>query len=131
MWHAQRAGHGLTLEQLGALEPDLAIEHIIEILDVLQSENWMLEKEEEGEWMLIRDLSEQSLLDLYYLMPGRLPDGNASRIPRSGTERSLQMIFNRYRNSVQETLSVPIKPLLLKADTGTDNEPVTAAADAH
>ncbi|MDZ7735388.1 MAG: YihY family inner membrane protein [Gammaproteobacteria bacterium] len=63
MWHAQRAGHGLTLEQLGALEPDLAVEHIIEILEALQGDNWLLDKEAEGEWILTRDLSEQNLLD--------------------------------------------------------------------
>ena len=135
MWHAQREGHGLSLEQLGALEPALAVEHIIQILDELQNENWVFEKEDEGEWILTRDLSEQNLLDLYYLMPGRLPDGTASRIPRSSTERSLQMIFNRYRNSVQEILSVPIKPLLLDPDPDSipdaDKRPVKTAVDTR
>ncbi len=128
MWQVQRAGRGLTLEQLGSLEPNLAMEHIIEILDVLQSENWVMERETEGEWMLTRDLSEQQLLDLYYLLPGRLPEVNASRIPRSETEHSLQVVFNRYRHSVQETLSVPVKSLL---SAGGEADADQATADAY
>lgn len=111
LWQVQREGNSLTLEQLVALEPEMPAEHLIQILEQLQSENWILEKAEQGEWVLIRDLSEQTLLDLYYLMPGRLPVAHTSRIPRSDMERSLQMIFNRYRDSLQETLSVSLRPL--------------------
>jgi len=129
LWQMQREGRGLTLEQLGTLEPDLAVEHIIEILEALETDHWVLEKEAEGEWVLIRDLSDLSLLDLYYLMPGRLPEGHASRIPRSGTERTLQIIFNRYRDSVQETLSVPIKPLFQEiGQEPSEADRVTAVA---
>lgn len=123
---AQREGGSLTVQQLGALEPELAVEQIIAILDELQKEHWVLEKETEGDWVLIRDLSEQTLLDLYYLMPGRLPGATSSRIPSSQVERELQMIFNRYSDAVQQTLSVPIKPLL-QVDAAGDAA-VTAAA---
>lgn len=117
LWQAQREGIGLTLEQLGALEPDLPVEHIIRILETLQTDNWIWQKyEEEGQWILTRDLSEQTLLDLHHLMPSKLPEVHASRIPRSDIERALQQVFNRYRESVSETLSVPIKPLLAGAD---------------
>lgn len=111
LWQAQRKGSGLTLDQLGQLEPDLAVEHIIEILEVLQAEDWVLEKAEQGEWILTRDLSEQTLLDLHYLMPTRLPDAQTSRVPTSHVEHSLAEIFSRYSDAVQETLSVSIKPL--------------------
>lgn len=111
LWQVQREGTGLTLEQLAALEPDMPVEHLMEILETLQAERWVLEKADAGEWILTRDLSEQTLLDLHYLMPGRLPAAHASRIPRSDMERSLQMIFDRYRDSVRETLTVSLKPL--------------------
>ena len=111
MWRVQREGRGLTLEELGESEPEVPMEHIIEILDSLHDHHWVMEREDEGEWMLTRDLSEQQLLDLYYLLPGRLPDLHTSRVPQSDAERSLQTIFNQYRQSVQETLSVPVKSL--------------------
>lgn len=123
LWRAQREGVGVTLEQLGKLETDLAVEHIIQILDALQAESWVLEKEGQGDWILIRDLSEQTLLDLHYLMPSRLPEAHSSRVPNSAIERSLAAIFNRHSVAVQETLSVPIKPLLLD----DDDSPLMAA----
>jgi len=111
MWRVQREGRGLTLDELGECESELPMEHIIEILDNLQGHHWVMEREAEGDWMLTRDLSEQQLLDLYYLLPGRLPDLHTSRVPQSDAEQSLQTIFNQYRQSVQETLSVPVKSL--------------------
>lgn len=114
LWQAQREGSGLTMDQIGKLEPDLAVEHILEILDELQEEDWVLEKAEQGEWILTRDLSEQTLLDLHYLMPTRLPDAHTSRVPTSHIERSLAEIFSRYSDAVQDTLSVSIKPLFQK-----------------
>lgn len=111
MWRVQRDGRGLTLEELVKREPQLPVEHILEILDRLQNHHWVMESETEGTWMLTRDLSEQQLLDLYYLLPGRLPELHTSRVPQSDAEQSLQSIFNHYRHSVQESLSVPVKSL--------------------
>lgn len=116
LWHVQREGQGLSLERLAAEEPELPVEHIITILDLLEAEHWILEEEENGHWILIRDLSEQTLLDLHHLVPRKLPDANTSRIPQSAAERTLQEVFDRYRGAVRETLSLPIKSLFLDAD---------------
>lgn len=129
LWQAQRSGSSLTMDQLCELQPDLAVEYIIEILDELQAAQWAMEKEEEGDWILTRDLSEQTLLDLHYLMPARLPQAHTSRIPTNHIEAALQTLFNRYSGAVQEILSVPIKSLFL--NDGNVEQQNAASAAAH
>jgi membrane protein len=125
LWHVQRDGAGLTLDQLRVLEPELEPEHIIAILNELQTANWIVQRDT-GEWMLVRDLSEQTLLDLHRLLPRKLPDEHVARIPGSAAERKLQIAFDSYRGSLQQTLAVPIKALL--QDT-VCNPPTTTDSD--
>lgn len=128
LWQLQREGTGLTLEQISALEPDLPVEHINQILADLQAAHWVWQKSgDSGQWILTRDLSEQTLLDLHQALPGKLPDAHTSRIPRNVTERTLQEAFDRYRESVRDALSVPIKPLLLDSERDALPLPITAA----
>lgn len=124
LWRVQRGGAGQTLEQLRELEPELAPEHIVVILDELQVANWVMQRDT-GEWVLIRDLSEQTLLDLHRLLPRRLPDEHVARIPRGSMERELQIAFDRYRSSLQETLAIPIK--LLMQDTADKEAGITSS----
>lgn len=120
LWQVQRDGSGLALEQLQELESDLAPDQIVAILNELQVVDWVMQREE-GEWVLIRDLSDQTLLDLHRLLPRRLPDEHVARIPCSDTERRIQMVFDHFRDVLQGALDMPIKALFEQAD-GTDGD---------
>lgn len=121
LWQAQRDGRGLTLEQLAEAGPELPIQHWLSMLDELRTAQWVFE-DESGYWLLLRDLSEQTLLDLHRLMPRKLPDEAASYSGRQQAEAALAPVFSAYREGMQQTLSVPVKPLLqtlLEAESQT------------
>lgn len=120
LWQVQRDGHGLTLEQLRQLESRLVPDHIVGILNELQSAGWTLQRES-GEWILIRDLSEQTLLDLHRLFPRKLPEVQSWRIPCHDIERKLQAVFEHCHDSLEQSLAVSIKTLLHKTEGNPSN----------
>lgn len=122
LWQVQRDGSGLTLEQLRQLEPELVPGHMVGILNELQAAGWVMQRQT-GEWVLIRDLSEQTLLDLHRLLPRRLPEEATQRIPRHAAEQKLQLAFEQGRDSLEQTLTVPIKALL--PDSGGKQSKIT------
>lgn len=64
LWQAQVSGGGLLTEQLLRREPgadDHQIQHLLENLRLAQ----MVRRDEEGEWLLVRDLDQVTLGQLY------------------------------------------------------------------
>jgi len=94
LWQAQQKGQGLTELALFKLEPDAGDDQIQQLLENLRQAD-VLRRDEAGEWVLVRDLSQFSIADLYasghYVMPltGELdPD----RVSVTRLEQALQEI---------------------------------------
>lgn len=71
LWHAQKQGQGLSNEALLHAErwQDEAL--LCKVLDKLSSTYW-IHRTQNGGWVLVRDLSETTLLQLYRTMAGSL-----------------------------------------------------------
>ena len=81
LWNAQRAGAGLSLEQLLDLEQQASELQLHRLLMRLRDEK-IVNLEEEGSWILTRDLEELSLGDLYSQGNYYLPLGDIGKLPQ-------------------------------------------------
>lgn len=74
LWQTQRRGTGLTESELMALEPTMAEDLIVDLLDNLRLAD-LVRRSEAGRWLLVRDPDEVTLLDLYECGDFVLPVG--------------------------------------------------------
>ena len=81
LWSAQRNGATLSHAQLLDLEPQASELQIQQLLLRLRAEK-IVNTDEEGNWMLTRDLEELSLGNLYSLGNYYLPLGELDKLPR-------------------------------------------------
>jgi membrane protein len=81
LWNAQRAGAGLSLSQLLDLEQQASELQLHQLLMRLRDEK-IVNLDEEGSWILTRDLEELSLGELYSQGHYYLPLGEIGKLPR-------------------------------------------------
>lgn len=72
LWQAQIHSKPKTVSDLLVDEPDMNDDRVYEILRALREAGWV-QRTEEGGWVLLRDMSEETLLNLYQALPGGLP----------------------------------------------------------
>jgi membrane protein len=80
LWNAQRVGASLSQKQLLELEQQASELQIFKLLQQMRAEN-ILTTDEDGAWMLNRDLEEMTLGDLYRLGNYYLPLGETGSLP--------------------------------------------------
>lgn len=109
VWQAQQKGENLSTIQIR--KRGVGIPHVIinDILEKLKEAYWVY-RTSDGKWIFLRDLNELTLLDLYRLLPSKLPekvDKNAGK-----WERVLENVIQGVSTNLEETLSEPIAKLL-------------------
>lgn len=109
LWQAQQ--HGQNLSAIQIRKRGVSIPHVIinDILEKLKDAYWVY-RTSAGKWILLRDLNDQTLLDLYRLLPSKFPDKvdkNAGK-----WEKQLEKVIENISSNLDETLSVPIAELL-------------------
>jgi membrane protein len=89
LWSAQRAGIALSQAQLLDLEQQASELQIIKIMACLRDEK-IANTDKDGNWMLVRDLAELSLGELYTRGDYYLPLGEITKLP---TESQWDRVF--------------------------------------
>ena len=110
LWQAQQTGAGINTEDLPRHGVRLPRHSAHEILACLAQGHWA-EETADGAWMLSRDPASVTLLDLYRLIPRRLPmtNGNGAGM------RMLEPVLSGYRQDVDKRLNIPLEQLLRAA----------------
>lgn len=80
LWNAQRSGQGLSLGELLDLEQQASELQILKLMSVLREQN-IAHTDEDGNWLLSRDLGELSIGELYGLGNSYLPLGEIENLP--------------------------------------------------
>lgn len=80
LWNAQREGTALTPLQLLELEPDASELQLAKLMTHLRDEK-IANTDEEGNWMLARDIEDLSLGDFYRQGDYYLPLGDLEKLP--------------------------------------------------
>jgi membrane protein len=89
LWSAQRAGIALSAAQLLDLEQQASELQLAELMSHLRDEK-IANTDEEGNWMLVRDIAELSLGELYSRGDYYLPLGEITKLP---TESHWDRVF--------------------------------------
>lgn len=70
-----------------------------------------------GEWVLARDLSDVTLLNLYLIQPGPLPDTEMLKVSHQPEERSLGEIIGQVDRLYRENMAQPLSEIFRLAGT--------------
>jgi membrane protein len=84
LWSGQRSGQGLSLGQLLDLEQQASELQIVRLMSSLRKQN-IVTTDEEGNWMLTRDLGELSIGELYSYGDYYLPLGEIEKLPNESS----------------------------------------------
>jgi len=99
------------MKQFGVKLPQFQVN---EIIDLLAKEKWV-QPSAGGTWMLCRDLADVSLLDLYQLIPRRLPMTDSAQ-KRDRWTNQLHQLLAKQNEDLDKLLSIPLRDLLIKAE---------------
>jgi membrane protein len=106
---AQRTGTAMTDQHLLELEPSVKHSRMDRILGALTESKWLV-RTDEGAWMLARNPENETLAELYRIVPGPLPVDDAPH----GNLVSTTEASSKY---LKEKLTIPLAELCPSADS--------------
>jgi membrane protein len=108
---AQGRGAVLSREQLVDLEPEASEHQIVRLMSRLREEN-IATRDEDGSWLLSRDLDDLTLGDLYLLGDFYLPLSELADLPRaSARDRAYVASLEHVRDHSREVWERPLRNL--------------------
>ncbi len=113
LWLAQKRGTGRSVMQLRRSGVRISHESMNEIFELLMRAKW-ISRNAGGQWRLIRDLGELTLLDLYRILPCKLPKSKHNS--KNKWHRSLQGVLADSDASLTVALAIPVKKALKYVD---------------
>lgn len=112
LWEAQKQGLPLSSARLGQHRLKLPQFQVNEIMGVLESANWV-RGTSGGAWVLSRDLTEVSLMDLHRIIPRRLPLNVRQQEGDTALQR-LDERLSQHNQSKVEMLDISLRELFKK-----------------
>lgn len=123
LWHAQKQGQGLSNEALLHAERWQDEDLLRKVLEKLSTAYW-IHQTQDGGWVLVRDLSETTLLQLYRTMAGTLAvlpqhkdiwNSNLTPILKTLNDNNEQVMHTPLKQFYSTVLPLEVKaPSLLK-----------------
>jgi len=109
LWLAQKQGSGRSVMQLKKSGVRISHASMNIIFDILVKARW-IRRNSLGQWCLIRDLGELTLMDLYKILPCKLPT-NIDR-PANKWQKSLKGVLADSDASLAVSLAIPVSKAL-------------------
>ena len=113
LWLAQKQGTGRSVMQLKKSGVRITHTSMNEIFDLLIKANWV-NRNAMGQYCLIRDLGELTMLDLYKILPCKLPSNMGS--PTNKWQESLKGVLADSDASLAVALAIPVNKALKYAE---------------
>ncbi|MES9857336.1 MAG: virulence factor BrkB family protein [Sedimenticola sp.] len=110
LWQAQHSGDAVSLRQLSSDLNGVSEERLETLLVQLRNARLVLSTEE-GAWVVARDLSAVSLLDLYLTRPFVLPDPELLRDELLPQEAALGELLGNVRSDMESTMALTLDEL--------------------
>ena len=105
LWSAQKTGEALTYSGLRKSGIRLPQYQVNEIMNALHDANWV-HMDPKGEWMLSRDMSDLTLMDLYRVIPNRI-SLHHEHIREDDSSVKLLELLKLHNKNLEETLTIP------------------------
>ncbi|MGR8919978.1 MAG: virulence factor BrkB family protein [Gammaproteobacteria bacterium] len=112
LYAAQAAGHGLSEKDLMRLEPDFGYGAINRALTRLDAGGW-ISRNDVFQWVLLRDLSRQTLYDLLRLVPSFAPLENVRAMAADQADEHLVARLGELGRMADTTLGVALADLMV------------------
>ena len=122
LWQAQKNGEVLDVQHLQLMEPELTEGHVLSILERLEQAK-IIHRTWGGYWSLTRDVSELTLLQLYYCSPFVLPDSSGAWRGRDPWNQALARLATEVGNNIDVVFAVSLKELYLSVGLLTHERP--------
>ncbi len=110
LWGGQRRGEALTTRMLLALEPGLPETMLLRLLETFVATR-LIHRTAEAGWILSRDLSELSLLDLYRMLPHSVREQDWTGA--DGWDQALNQVMTAVHSEVRRLMDIPLRELYL------------------
>ncbi|CAK0740018.1 membrane protein [Gammaproteobacteria bacterium] len=111
LWEAQRNGTSVATRTLLAWEPGLSEDMLLDLISTFSTSR-LIQRTAAGTWVLARDLSEVTLLDLYRLLPHSVREVD-TRTGDSWNEVLARVVTAIY-GEVRRVMDTPLKDLYLE-----------------
>jgi membrane protein len=119
LWRSQKQGLALSSSSMKQYDIKLPQFQVNEIMELLLAAKWV-QRSTGGAWMLCRDLADVTVMDLYRIIPKRLPmDGSGQ--PSDIWTKQLHQLLAKQNEDLKTLLSLPLRDLLLQAEQSDGN----------
>lgn len=115
LWQAQRQGETLGSKELTRLEDDINEDDLADILSDLQTSG-IVQQTDRSRWVLMRDPSDLTLLQLYRSVPGPLYSSVRLQTGDQGWEQSVEQVIANAGKSVESALDISLRDVLMRAE---------------
>ncbi len=120
LWKAQITGKPCSVSDLLVQEPDMNDDRVYEILRSLREANW-IQRTEDGGWVLLRDLGDETMLSLYRALPGGLPLSDKDLIRDDLWNKNLYTELGKAFGSLTTSMKTPLKNLYDQDQTSSES----------
>lgn len=121
LWRAQQTGRTLGRDELTQLEPDAGEAAVGEVLAWLRSAR-VIRRTDDGRWVLARDPSTLTLLELYRGAPFILADVPERLREKDAWNRSLAVLLRDAVAGVEESLDIPVRRIFEGGEPGDERQ---------
>lgn len=111
LWQAQQMGAAMGRTELVTAEPRLGDRGVQATLESLEGAR-VVQRTARGRWVLARDLTRFTLLDLYRQWPVPLPLDDEALNPNDPWDRAIQARLRRVGDPTQKAFGIPLSELL-------------------
>ncbi len=114
LWQSQKNGLPLGNANMKHYDIRLPQFQVSEIMALLESAKWV-QGSAGGAWILCRDLAEVTVMDLYRIIPRRLPLGDSAQ-PGDNWTGQLYQLVSQHNEDLENRLAMPLRDLLTQAE---------------
>lgn len=111
---AQQAGRSLSDKDLLQLEPNLGYDAINDALERLDGANW-ISRNDNFEWVLIRDLHRETVVELMQISPMIMQSSNVTDISLDEADYRFLKALDEYSEWLREEMALPLATLISTA----------------
>ena len=111
---AQKAGESLSDKDLLQLEPNLGYDAINDALERLDRANW-ISRNDNFEWVLIRDLYRETVVELMQISPMIMQSSNVTDISLDEADYRFLQALDEYSAWLREEMALPLASIISTA----------------
>ena len=121
LWVAQKYGLAFNSRKVRKYGIKLPEFQVTEIMELLVDARWV-QKSSSGTWTLCRDMAEVTLLDLYNIIPKRLPSNDELERRSDSNTEQLREVLQEPNKDLENRMSISLRDIMSTSDQDADKK---------